>query len=91
MTRRTSQDSDVRRTDASRADATRDDPRRTEGGRNDPVALQGGVPSPPHRGLRRPVEPVPREALRQVDLSDLGASAEDRLRDRRNNGTPDRR
>jgi hypothetical protein len=91
MTRRTSQDSDVRRTDASRADATRNDPRRTDGGRNDPVALQGGVPSPPHRGLRRPVEPVPREALRQVDLSDLGASAEDRLRDRRNNGTPDRR
>jgi len=37
------------------------------------------------------VEPVPREALRQIDLADLGASAEDALRDRRNNGTPDRR
>lgn len=91
MSRRTTPDADVRRTDASRADATRSDPRRLDAGRNDPLALQGGVPSPPHRGLRRPVEPVRREALRQVDLSDLGASAEDALRDRRNNGTPDRR
>jgi hypothetical protein len=90
MSRRTTQESEVRRTDASRADATPGDPRRSEGGR-DPVALQGGEPSPPHRPLRRPVDPVPRQALRQVDLSDLGASAEDALRDRRNNGTPDRR
>lgn len=91
MSRRTPQDADVRRTEASRADATRTDPRRSDGGPSDPLVMQGGVPSLPHRGLRRPVEPVPRQALRQVDLSDLGASAEDAWRDRHSNGMPDRR
>jgi len=58
----------------------------------DPAALQGGVASPPHQGLHRPARDVPgRDALKQADLTDLGLSVEDRLRDRRNNGTPDRR
>ena len=42
--------------------------------------------------LRRPADQVPSlDALKQADLTDLGQSVEDRLRDRRNNGTPDRR
>lgn len=60
--------------------------------RRDPAAAQGGVASSPHQGLRRPADQVPsRDALKQADLTDLGQSVEDRLRDRRNNGTPDRR
>jgi hypothetical protein len=60
--------------------------------RKDPAAAQGGVASPPHQGLRRPDNDVPtRDALKQTDLSDMGLSAEDRLRDRRSNGDERRR
>jgi hypothetical protein len=66
---------------------TEEEPRRI-----DPAAAQGGVASPPHQGLRRPDSDVPtRDALKQTDLSDLGLSAEDRLRDRRSNGDERRR
>lgn len=69
----------IRRTD--------DDSRRI-----DPAAEQNGVASPPHQGLRRPDGDVPTpDALKQTDLSDLGMSAEDQLRDRRSNGDERRR
>ena len=68
--------------------------RRTEDApsRTDPAATQNGVASPPHQGLRRPDGDVPtRDALKQTDLSDMGLSAEDQLRDRRSNGEERRR
>jgi hypothetical protein len=66
---------------------TEEDPRR-----NDPAAAQNGVASPPHQGLRRPDNDIAtRDSLKQTDLSDMGLSAEDRLRDRRSNGDERRR
>lgn len=73
-------------------DRTRDARRTEDARRTDPAVAQNGVASPPHQGLRRPdLDSPTRDVLKQTDLSDMGLSAEDRLRDRRSNGEERRR